>query len=151
MIAHAHHPEPCPRCAELEERIAFLESELGLTKDATLLAEIRTRFGLTAGEATLLQVLYQSPAGRVARNWTLLEQLPPKEGGPDRGLKIVDVYICKLRKSIGKDAIETVWGEGYRLTPDARLKLSALLKPEAAPSTEDGSLMDAIVQHEQGR
>jgi two-component system cell cycle response regulator CtrA len=35
-------------------------------------------------------------------------------------LKIIDVYICKLRKKLaaasgGKDYIETVWGRGYML------------------------------------
>ena len=33
-------------------------------------------------------------------------------------MKIVDVFICKLRKKLasasgGKDYIETVWGRGY--------------------------------------
>jgi two-component system, cell cycle response regulator CtrA len=35
-------------------------------------------------------------------------------------LKIIDVFICKLRKKLanasnGKDYIETVWGRGYVL------------------------------------
>jgi two-component system cell cycle response regulator CtrA len=39
-------------------------------------------------------------------------------------LKIIDVFICKLRKKIaeatgGKNYIETVWGRGYKLAdPD---------------------------------
>jgi two-component system cell cycle response regulator CtrA len=41
-------------------------------------------------------------------------------------LKIIDVFICKLRKKLanaseGKNYIETVWGRGYVLrepTPD---------------------------------
>ena len=42
-------------------------------------------------------------------------------GGMDEPeLKIIDVYICKLRKKLGevsrgKDYIETVWGRGYML------------------------------------
>jgi two-component system cell cycle response regulator CtrA len=40
-------------------------------------------------------------------------------------LKIIDVFICKLRKKLsvatgGKNYIETVWGRGYVLRePDA--------------------------------
>jgi two-component system cell cycle response regulator CtrA len=35
-------------------------------------------------------------------------------------MKIIDVFICKLRKKLanasdGKDYIETVWGRGYVL------------------------------------
>jgi two-component system, cell cycle response regulator CtrA len=41
-------------------------------------------------------------------------------------LKIIDVFICKIRKKLanasnGKDYIETVWGRGYTLRdPDER-------------------------------
>ncbi len=42
-------------------------------------------------------------------------------GGMDEPeLKIIDVFICKLRKKLanassGKNYIETVWGRGYAL------------------------------------
>jgi two-component system cell cycle response regulator CtrA len=42
-------------------------------------------------------------------------------GGMDEPeIKIIDVFICKLRKKLanassGKDYIETVWGRGYVL------------------------------------
>ena len=54
-------------------------------------------------------------------------------GGMDEPeIKIIDVFICKLRKKLanasgGKDYIETVWGRGYVLRePDYdQEKLSA--------------------------
>ena len=42
-------------------------------------------------------------------------------GGMDEPeLKVIDVFICKLRKKLanasgGRDHIETVWGRGYML------------------------------------
>ena len=42
-------------------------------------------------------------------------------GGMDEPeIKIIDVFICKLRKKLanasgGKDYIETMWGRGYML------------------------------------
>ena len=47
-------------------------------------------------------------------------------------LKIIDVFICKLRKKLkqasgGKDYIETVWGRGYMLKD---------IEPEAAEMEE---------------
>ena len=42
-------------------------------------------------------------------------------GGMDEPeMKIIDVFICKLRKKLanasgGKDYIETVWGRGYAM------------------------------------
>jgi len=55
-------------------------------------------------------------------------------GGMDEPeLKIIDVFICKLRKKLasasgGKDYIETVWGRGYMLrepTDEEQAKISA--------------------------
>jgi two-component system cell cycle response regulator CtrA len=52
-------------------------------------------------------------------------------GGMDEPeVKIIDVFICKLRKKLanaseGKDYIETVWGRGYvmreHVEPEARI------------------------------
>src|SRR5208282_4667273 len=55
-------------------------------------------------------------------------------GGMDEPeLKIIDVFICKLRKKLanasgGKNYIETVWGRGYVLrhpTDEEEVKISA--------------------------
>jgi len=54
-------------------------------------------------------------------------------GGMDEPeLKIIDVFICKLRKKLanassGKNYIETVWGRGYvlREPADDEAKISA--------------------------
>jgi two-component system cell cycle response regulator CtrA len=46
-------------------------------------------------------------------------------GGMDEPeIKIIDVYICKLRKKLasasgGKDYIETIWGRGYAMREQA--------------------------------
>ena len=42
------------------------------------------------------------------------------DGMNEPGLKIIDVFVCKLRKKLaqatgGKHCIETVWGRGYAL------------------------------------
>jgi two-component system cell cycle response regulator CtrA len=54
-------------------------------------------------------------------------------GGMDEPeMKIIDVFICKLRKKLanasgGKDYIETVWGRGYvmREQGEAEARISA--------------------------
>jgi two-component system cell cycle response regulator CtrA len=51
-------------------------------------------------------------------------------GGRDEpGLKIIDVFMCKLRKKLaamsgGIDYVETVWGRGYMLREPHSLKLA---------------------------
>jgi two-component system cell cycle response regulator CtrA len=42
-------------------------------------------------------------------------------------IKIIDVFICKLRKKLadasgGKNYIETVWGRGYVLRPPEEVR-----------------------------
>ena len=54
-------------------------------------------------------------------------------GGIDEPeMKIIDVFICKLRKKLaiasgGKDYIETIWGRGYVLREpiEAEVQISA--------------------------
>jgi len=52
-------------------------------------------------------------------------------GGMDEpGLKIIDVFLCKLRKKLaafsgGTEYIETVWGRGYMLRQPERLREAA--------------------------
>ena len=58
---------------------------------------------------------------------------PHLYGGMDEPeLKIIDVFICKLRKKLanasnGKNYIETVWGRGYVLREpvDNEVRISA--------------------------
>jgi two-component system, cell cycle response regulator CtrA len=45
-------------------------------------------------------------------------------------MKIIDVFICKLRKKLanasgGKNYIETVWGRGYVLREPLEMSVSA--------------------------
>jgi len=67
-------------------------------------------------------------------------------GGHDEPeMKIVDVFICKLRKKLaaagmeGNGFIETLWGRGYRISEcsvkvDAGSPAAIWLEPERAPS-----------------
>lgn len=75
-----------------------------LTKcEAAVLAALATRPGQTVTKPMLMLALYN--------------------GRDEPQSKIVDVYVCKLRKKImaatgGLDCIETVWGQGHRFFPD---------------------------------
>lgn len=50
--------------------------------------------------------------------------------GPNANDRSLKVHICLLRDNLlpvfGRDAIETYWGVGYRLTPDARAWVNGL-------------------------
>ena len=77
---------------------------------------------LTAKELHMLEALFMRPQSILTKEM-LLGQL---YGGMDEPeLKIIDVFICKLRKKLTAagarpDFISTVWGRGYSIAPDAR-------------------------------
>lgn len=65
-------------------------------------------------------------------------------GGRDEPeAKIVDVFICKLRKklrAVGSEAVETVWGHGFTLRdPDLPKVESPSLAPEMTDLVEQGA------------
>ena len=76
---------------------------------------------LTNKEYQMLELLCLR-SGRVVSKKTFLDHL---YGGIDEPeMKIIDVFICKLRKKISRETqdaalIETVWGRGYRVNAEA--------------------------------
>lgn len=80
---------------------------------------------LTDTEMRMLDLLV-SAAGRVVSREAAYAAIWPRE---DRETKIVDVYICKLRRRLGRAGrqIKTVWGQGMRLEATG---------PQPTPETE---------------
>jgi two-component system cell cycle response regulator CtrA len=80
-----------------------------------------TRVHLTGKEYQILELL------ALRKSTTLTKEMVLNHlyGGMDEPeLKIIDVFICKLRKKLanasgGKNYIETVWGRGYALREGA--------------------------------
>lgn len=73
------------------------------------------RVHLTAKEFMLLECLALRKGSTLSKEM-ILNQL--YNGMDEPEIKIVDVFICKLRKKLmnasgGKDFVETVWGRGY--------------------------------------
>ena len=123
----------CPHCAEKDERIAWLESELGLQKDGDAYANLRnvlmtarTPTSRHTGSAGCVMALYHAK-GRTMTRLQILEACPSPSGIEDRVEKVVDVWICFARKSLGREAIESVWGRGYRLTPMGVERVGAII------------------------
>jgi two-component system, cell cycle response regulator CtrA len=83
--------------------------------------------GLTRREYEVLEALALRK-GRVITKPALFDILYSGEDEP--GMKIIDVFICKLRKKLttalgGHDPIETVWGRGYVLQDQKALPAAA--------------------------
>ena len=103
--------------------------DLVVDLDAKSVAINDSRVYLTSKEYQILELL-SLRKGTTLTKEMFLNQL---YGGMDEPeIKIIDVFICKLRKKLGgasggKEYIETVWGRGYSLRePDEGLvKMSA--------------------------
>jgi len=99
--------------AILRERVAALESSLVGDWHPPLEWRLTESEGRVFGalmqreEATKNQIMHAVYAGRI-------------DDEPE--MKIVDVFICKIRKKIElfNVEIETIWGRGYRIPPNSR-------------------------------
>ena len=91
--------------------------DLTVNLDEKMVAIAGSRVNLTGKEYQMLELL------ALRKGTTLTKEmfLNHLYGGMDEPeLKIIDVFICKLRKKLanassGKNYIETVWGRGYVL------------------------------------
>jgi two-component system cell cycle response regulator CtrA len=95
--------------------------DLAVNLDSKTVEVSGSRVHLTAKEYLMLELLSVRKGTSVTKEM-LLNHLYGGMDEPDQ--KIIDVFICKLRKklaraSFGKNYIETTWGRGYILRPPA--------------------------------
>jgi two-component system response regulator MtrA len=77
-----------------------------------------TPVDLTRVEFDLIVALARRPGSAIERGWLVDNVLDPEREGTERTL---DVHVSRLRRKLGGHAkiVQTVWGVGYRLNPDA--------------------------------
>ena len=88
------------------------------------------RVHLTGKEYQMLEFLSLRKGATISKEMFLTQLY---DGMDEPEIKIIDVFICKLRKKLasasnGKDYIETVWGRGYVMrhpTDQEEVKISA--------------------------
>jgi two-component system cell cycle response regulator CtrA len=103
-------------------RSVVITGDLSVNLDAKTVEISGARVRLTGKEYQMLELL------SLRKGTTLTKEMFFNNlyGGMDEPeIKIIDVFICKLRKKLaiasnGKDYIETVWGRGYALREPSR-------------------------------
>ena len=107
----------------LEEKIAYLEDLLGMSLDAPI------ELGLTPSEARVLGLLLKRD---VATKDGLMVALYGRGNREEAEIKIVDVFICKIRKKLKPFSltIETVWGQGYTMPKESKALFNKLFQEE---------------------
>ncbi|HEY8565136.1 MAG TPA: response regulator transcription factor [Beijerinckiaceae bacterium] len=112
----AGHAEQNLVCGDLTLRLGSQQVEVG-----------GERVHLTGKEYKLLELLALRQGSTLSKEMILNHLY----GGMDEPeLKIIDVFICKLRKKLstasgGQDYIETVWGRGYMMREPMRHKMAS--------------------------
>lgn len=117
------------RIAELEELVAYYKGELGLVHLSDLTQKIGRRWRLTPHEAALVGALVAAK-GRACTKTHLVDAI--YEGRDEPELKIIDVFVCKVRRKFGDGMIDTLWGKGYAATAELLDQVEAL-KAETLP------------------
>lgn len=132
--------------AQLKEEISILREKIiqltSLVLDKTW--EPPLELGLTTLEAKLLGILVTR--GNLCSTELLLHLMySDKLEVPE--MKIIDVYICKIRRKLKPFnlQIDTVWGRGYCLTPSSVLTLRNWGKTEEQTQPADEAIPKADV------
>ena len=112
----------------LEEKVAYLEAELGLSDSIQLEMKMRSAFALMPTDAKVLATFYSARAGRPLTR-EHLDDIISTFSCREHETKVVEVYICRIRKILGYASIENIWGRGYRLSPEGREKVSSAIEP----------------------
>lgn len=109
----------------LRDRIQQLEDVMGMS----FLPPVEWR--LTGSEGAVVGVLL---ARECATKDAIMAALYRDTSKDEAEIKIVDVFICKIRKKLKPFgiSIETRWGVGYYLTPAAKALIHAALPHEVA-------------------
>jgi two-component system, cell cycle response regulator CtrA len=114
---------------DIERRLEVVESENRLLRErlATLEAllmetdmPVPVEWRLTGSEARVFGVLVNKPVATKEAILTALYWDRATDEEPDQ--KIIDVFVCKLRKKLAPFGVEiaTLWGRGWTLHPDVR-------------------------------
>lgn len=105
--------------AQLRERVRQLEEEIAPSS-----VSVPLEWRLTSSEARLFAHLTTRAVATKSSIMTALYSDRPED---DPELKIVDVFICRIRRKVKPYGVEiaTVWGQGYSLV--GREKWAAVL------------------------
>ena len=119
----------------LKDEVAYLRSETGEDMSAARVSAVRVALGVPVRVARLLLCLAGAPTHAAVRFCKLEESGPYTLGSAKVQMHRLRVRLAALG---APDAIETIWGMGYRLTPEARAWLRQHV-PDAFPATKEPS------------
>lgn len=113
------------RLRELQKKNEYLEETVHRLREALTETRLLPReWRLTPSEENILGVMVNREVGTYE---ALLTALYLAKGRPEACQKILQVFICRLRKKVEPYGVEirTIWGRGWALSPESRASLRA--------------------------
>lgn len=115
----------CDRCEELEEEVARLKRAMGGLEEDETIGKLRSAYKLDPSQGRLLLLLHRRAGFVHVERIREVLYGDRMDGGPSDN--IVKVYLARMRNKLGKDAFETLWCGGYRLSDAGRVKVDRAL------------------------
>ena len=110
---------------ELEAEVLSLRREYKPVSSEIFRLALMGALKLTRLEARIVEYMYNAYPRAVSKG-VLFDSLYTSAEIPE--IKIIDVYICKIRAKIGKNAFTTVWAVGYGLTPEGKARIDSAME-----------------------
>ncbi|MBE7198377.1 MAG: helix-turn-helix domain-containing protein [Parafilimonas terrae] len=134
MNASPHNLSRQQVMALLEERDTLLEQVRQLEEALAPKAILPRTWRLTATEERLLRALRAVGPNVLHHERAMLALYGMLDEAPQQ--KILDVLICKIRRKLmeaqAQIRIETIWGRGWRLSPESCARFDALVGEDRA-------------------
>lgn len=120
--------------ALLEERETLLEQVRQLEEALTPTAVLPRAWRLTKTEERLLRALRAVGPNVLHHERAMIALYSMWDDAPEQ--KILDVLVCKIRRKLmeaqAQIRIETIWGRGWRLTPESCAQFDAAVSADEA-------------------
>jgi DNA-binding response OmpR family regulator len=108
--------DPWAYVAELEDEIQRLRRQLRMETEVIEAMRVSSVFGLTTAQAKIVLALRKANGAPVSRD-TLTNNASP-HASPGTSDRLASVHIHRIRRKIGWNAIGTLKGFGYWMTPE---------------------------------
>lgn len=132
FVPLAEYDRVCRERDDLAAEVAYLKGERRDGDDEALEATLRVALRLSPGEARLVAVIW-SGRGHYASRDAIAERA--EMCGQTASRDTMNVLVTRIRGKIGRDAVQNVWGSGFKLSPGGiatvRLALATLYEEAA--------------------
>lgn len=116
---------------DLKIENANLKNDITILANGNFEADVQRKWNLTRQRVEILMILYRARGRTVTHDFIHrnMAQCGFHTTRDDTLPELVKVQVCHLRRALGRDAIETVWGHGYALSPEMVAAIDAMRTP----------------------